>query len=159
MVMERTKMSEQDPIQSQYVPSTALFTMLLAFIPLFILMVDGLFNRINLVEVPAHAFHLYGCLVLVFLGGIRWGAAMPENQSGNDRPMLFCLACIARAFVSLLLPTAGGLLLLIVAFSAMGAWDSWSFFRSDELSWYATLRIFSTLLLVAMSVPVWWVAA
>lgn len=157
LTMKRMTMSEQDPIQSQYVPSSALFTMLLAFVPLLVLMVDSLFSKVRLVETPSQAFHLYGCLVLVFLGGIRWGAAMPEDQSSNDRPMLFSLLCLASAFASLQLPTANGLLLLIVTFSAMGAWDSWSFFRSAELSWYATLRIFSTLILVFMSVPVWWV--
>ncbi len=87
----------------------------------------------------------YGAVILSFLGGIRWGAAL-KLPRGPLQATLFVLSVIPSlaGFVALLLPATVGLVLLIGGFLLQGVWDVQSAQRGELPPWYATLRAMLT---------------
>ncbi len=87
----------------------------------------------------------YGALVLSFLGGVRWGAAL-KLPRGPLQSTLFVFSVLPSlaAFAALLLPTTVGLVLLIAAYLLHGAWDVQAAQRRQLQPWYATLRALLT---------------
>ena len=87
----------------------------------------------------------YGAVILSFLGGIRWGAAL-KLPPGPLQATLFVLSVLPSlaGFVALLLPATVGLILLIGGFLLQGVWDVQSSQRGELPPWYATLRAMLT---------------
>ncbi len=87
----------------------------------------------------------YGAVILSFLGGIRWGAAL-KLPPGPLQATLFVLSVMPSlaGFVALLLPATVGLILLIGGFLLQGVWDVQSSQRGELPPWYATLRAMLT---------------
>jgi hypothetical protein len=81
----------------------------------------------------------YGALFLAFLGGVRWGFLIAEND-GDNRVYLLGATGSILGFVALLLPFGPGLALLTVGFAGQGAWDVWSGWRKLVPESYARHR-------------------
>lgn len=88
---------------------------------------------------------LYGGLILSFLGGIRWGAALApigaRRQAlvfaGSVVPLLVALA-------ALLLPPVLGLSVLIAGFLLMALWDVMTVEQGRLPQWFGLLRMILT---------------
>lgn len=105
------------------------------------------------------AFTTYGAVILSFLGGIRWGAAIrhgnPEEETAPDNMALVASVVPALAgWAALFLTGTASIALLLLAFCAQGAWDSLSA-SSDRLpAWMSSLRITLTLSVAACHIAV-----
>lgn len=88
---------------------------------------------------------VYGAVILSFLGGIRWGAAL-KLPRGPLQSTLFVFSVLPSlvGFAALLLPAVAGLVLLITGFLIQGAWDVQSAQRNELPAWFATLRAILT---------------
>lgn len=98
--------------------------------------------------VAVDALRAYGAVILSFLGGIRWGIAIADPAHQN-RDLLLSVAAAFAAWIAFFLPPASGIILLLVAFSAQGAWDSLSFHHRGDRHWFARLRIVMTCVVAA----------
>jgi len=87
----------------------------------------------------------YAAIILSFLGGVRWGAAL-KLPRGPLQSTLFVLSVLPSlaAFVALILPARVGLIVLIVCFLLQGVWDVQSSQRKELPGWFAALRTILT---------------
>lgn len=93
----------------------------------------------------------YGAVILSFLGGARWGAALRDAPAGPSWAAL--TAAVAPSLVGwagllLLAPIfsmpGGALLLLSLGFAIMGAWDIAGARKGAWPHWYGRLRLVLT---------------
>lgn len=89
-------------------------------------------------ELGARAFVLYSGIILSFLGGIRWGAALP---SPSFRLLALAVGPSLLAFGSLLLPLAPAIVILAVSFAVVGLVDSTRGTHALWPQWFKTLRL------------------
>lgn len=94
-------------------------------------------------------FRTYSALMLSFLGGIRWGYIMREdNEFIETKALIISVVPALLAWMALLAPQEYApitLLVFLLAFCAHGAWDSFAG-NSEKLPlWYSNLRIKITL--------------
>jgi hypothetical protein len=87
----------------------------------------------------------YGAVILSFLGGIRWGTAIPSSNSKSQN-LDFGLSVLSSlaGWVSLLVSPLLGLSLLIAAFLLQSLWDVLSVERGMLPHWFGTLRMVLT---------------
>ena len=87
----------------------------------------------------------YGAVILSFLGGIRWGAAIPGSNSKSQN-LDFGLSVLSSlaGWVSLLLPPLLGLSLLIAVFLLQSLWDVLSVEQGRLPHWFGKLRMVLT---------------
>ncbi len=87
----------------------------------------------------------YGAVILSFLGGIRWGAAL--NEPGRQSPTTLAQSVVPAIFawVCTLLPSPWSFVGLAVAFAVQGVWDV-AAIRAGRITtpWFASLRIVLT---------------
>ncbi|RIX98776.1 DUF3429 domain-containing protein [Aureimonas flava] len=87
----------------------------------------------------------YGAIILSFLGGIRWGAAL--NEPGRQSPTALAQSVIPAvgAWVCVLLPSPWSFVGLAVAFVLQGLWDV-AAIRAGRIAtpWFAPLRVVLT---------------
>lgn len=98
----------------------------------------------------------YGAVVLSFLGGARWGAALDDRHGHRLQTRQFLLAAIpaAAAWAALLVPPIAGIALLVAGLLLQGLWDT-SGAQSGRLpGWYGRLRGFVTALSVVALIAV-----
>jgi hypothetical protein len=97
----------------------------------------------------------YGAVILSFLGGIRWGAALTEP---NPRAQAFALAMsiipsligwAALLYFVYRAQAVAPLMLLIVGFLTQGVWDLVGARRGALPRWFAQLRAPLTIIVVA----------
>ena len=93
------------------------------------------------------ALRSYGAVILSFLGGIRWGLALNGGEKAGQAFALSVIPAIV-GWLALFAPDIGGLIILIAAFGAQGAWDSFFFHGDAKRMWFARLRIVITSLVV-----------
>jgi hypothetical protein len=88
---------------------------------------------------------VYAAVILSFLGGIRWGAALklPRGPLQSTLLALSVLPSLA-GFAALILPSVAGLVLLLIGFLVQGSWDVQSAQRGELPAWFATLRALLT---------------
>ncbi|MBL1406696.1 MAG: hypothetical protein COC17_08065 [Hyphomicrobiales bacterium] len=103
-------------------------------------------------------FRTYSALMLTFLGGIRWGYIMREdNEFVETKALIISVLPALLAWMALLAPQEFApitLLVFLLAFCAHGAWDSFAG-NSERLPvWYSNLRVKITLAVAACHIVV-----
>ena len=129
---------------------TAWLLSLAGFLPFLVLAIGMVLSGRNGVwfVLFADAFKTWSAIILSFLGGIRWGMALRETQVSVSR-LVFSVAGAIAGWISLFLPDALCLMVLLVAYCGQGAWDSFSIHAGQAPAWFARLRITLTLLVAA----------
>jgi hypothetical protein len=91
----------------------------------------------------------YGAIILSFLGGIRWGAALGPMAEGRRALELSLSVLPAMAgFASFFLAPIIGVSLLIGSFFLQAMWDVASADRHQLPSWFGRLRALLSILVV-----------
>ena len=97
-------------------------------------------------------FKTWSAMVLSFLGGIRWGLAISKHPA-PAWDLAICVLPPAAGWLALFLPDSYTILVLLLAYCAMGAWDSFSINAGIAPQWFGKIRIFLTFLVAP---PMWW---
>jgi hypothetical protein len=87
---------------------------------------------------------LYGAVILSFLGGVRWGAALSR---GPVEALPLSVIPSLAAFFSLFMTVRAALLVLIAGFAIQMIWDALS--GSILPDWFIRLRLAITITVVA----------
>jgi hypothetical protein len=87
----------------------------------------------------------YGAIILSFLGGIRWGAALNEPRRQSPTTLAQSVVPALAAWVCALLPSPWSFVGLAVAFAVQGVWDI-AAIRAGRIAtpWFAQLRMVLT---------------
>jgi Protein of unknown function (DUF3429) len=96
---------------------------------------------------------VYGAVILSFLGGIRWGAALqsgpPAVLFGSVLSSLVGVSALLMGFGFRLFGLSPSLWLLVAGFTAQAAWDY--FGRGTLPDWFVRLRMaISTIVIVCL---------
>ncbi|MGM0825168.1 MAG: DUF3429 domain-containing protein [Pseudomonadota bacterium] len=83
------------------------------------------------------AFMAYSAVILSFLGGTHWGAALQRAEPGQRRRLMIAMLPSLVAWPALLLPALWGLVILGLGFVFMWAYDLG---RHGWPRWYWLLR-------------------
>lgn len=98
------------------------------------------------------AFIGYGAVILAFMGGVRWGAALtPSLQVGAAEQMIISVAPSLVAWLSLMTERPWSLMLLLAGFILQGIWDVRSAHKGLLPKWFGRLRLTITAI-VALSI-------
>ena len=92
------------------------------------------------------ALRLYAIVILSFLGGIRWGAALER-----EAPLRIFAASVLPSiigFLTMFMPPVFALAVLVMSFAAQGAWDVMSAQNGSLPGWFGELRMKLTFLVV-----------
>ena len=95
------------------------------------------------------AFIGYGAVILSFMGGIRWGAALQSTSGSRSEQMILSVAPSLAAWLSLLILRPWSLILLLAAFLVQGVWDVSSARKGFLPGWFGRLRLTITAIVVA----------
>jgi hypothetical protein len=103
---------------------------------------------------PAQALSVavaYGAVILSFLGGIRWGAALgPIDEARRAREFGISVIPSLAGFAAFFVPPHLGLSILVSGFLLQALWDVTSTDQGLLPRWFGRLRIILTL---AATVP------
>jgi len=86
------------------------------------------------------AFLSYGAVILSFMGGVRWGAAMGSADAGAARVMMVSVVPALLGWLALLLAPVPAMFLLAAGFVLQGVWDVRSAAAGDLPLWFGRLR-------------------
>ena len=118
----------------------------------------ALFSSDPAVSGPAlYSLTVYAAVILSFMGAVHWGLAMQHNvDTGHWQLGLSVLpALVAWASLSLQAPR-DSLITLAIAFVVLLMADLWAIARHLVPSWYRTLRVPLTIVVVvALGVAAW----
>ena len=152
------------PEQAQSARRTAWALSLAGYVPFaflaFVLVIDGRYGVWG--ELALDALLTYGAVILSFMGGVRWGAAIADRvDTHRARDVAVSVVPSLVGWAALFMPSPVGLAVLALAFAAQGAWDAFSAQKAwDGLvgeggrgvarlpPWFGRLRIVLTLLVV-----------
>ena len=81
----------------------------------------------------------YGAIILSFMGGVHWGAAMMLNGSDNGKLAKSVLPSLA-ALLGILIGGAAGLLILAIGFIGLLLYDESEVKKGQLTRWYPYLR-------------------
>lgn len=98
-------------------------------------------------------FKVWSAIILSFLGGIRWGLAI-ARAPGEPGNLFFSVGPSILAWFAIMLPNAYTILLLVLLYSAQGAWDNFYVNTGRVLPWFGMLRIVLTFLVVSAHILV-----
>lgn len=88
------------------------------------------------------AFIGYGAVILSFMGGVRWGAALaPSAQPLAAQTMIVSVAPSLAGWLALLIDRPWSLLLLLAGFAAQGVWDVAGARNGALPGWFGKLRM------------------
>jgi hypothetical protein len=94
----------------------------------------------------------YGAIILAFMGGTQWGAALRDTASLWARYGYAVLPALI-AWPVLLLPAVDGLVWLVAGFVFVYVLDEWMRFRGWLPGWYMRLRrLLTAAVLAALAV-------
>lgn len=142
---------------------TAWYISIIGLIPFVLIAITlSLLDSTNAAIEPIFSiFRTYSALMLSFLGGIRWGYTMREdNEFVETTSLILSILPASLAWMALLAPREFAhltLLVFLIAFCAHGAWDSLSGNRERLPDWYSTLRVKMTLAVAACHIAVFFV--
>ena len=107
------------------------------------LLVFGETNPLQPIVVDA--LKTYAAIILSFLGGIRWGLAMKAQDMAKSR-VVFTISVLPSiiGWFALFLPVPYVFAVLLLAFAAVGAWDSFAGQMGVFGSWFVRLRMWLT---------------
>jgi hypothetical protein len=91
----------------------------------------------------------YAALSLSFLGGIRWGLALPSRRPQRRRDLMLSALPPLLGWAALAVQPPLVFVLLAVAFAAHGAWDSLTLPPGAAPDWFRRARFQLTMLTVA----------
>jgi hypothetical protein len=94
---------------------------------------------------------LYGAIILSFLGGIRWGAAL---ERGTAEALPLSVVASLAAFASLFATARSALLILMGGFVLQMIWDALSGRALPE--WFIRLRLLITIIVVLCLITVFY---
>ncbi|SOE18106.1 uncharacterized protein DUF3429 [Hoeflea halophila] len=131
--------------------ATAWFLAGLGAVPFVAMAVAGI---VSPVFATAHlggetAFIGYGAVILSFMGGVRWGAALPPSAGPGAEQLMISVAPSLVAWLALLLERPWSLLLLLAGFALQGGWDVVSARNGALPGWFGRLRLTITAIVVA----------
>jgi len=95
------------------------------------------------------AFIGYGAVILSFMGGVRWGAALQLPSGSGAEPMILSVAPSLAGWLALLIPQPWSLLLLLTGFGLQGIWDVLSTRNGSLPGWFGRLRLTITAIVLA----------
>ncbi|OAZ91627.1 hypothetical protein ADS46_07260 [Halomonas sp. G11] len=99
-------------------------------------------------ETAVRAFLCYSAVILSFLGGTHWGAALQNPQPGHSSRLLIAMAPSLIAWPALLFSPLWGLVVLGVGFMFVWGYDLSRNGRFGWPSWYWQLRTLLTVIVV-----------
>jgi hypothetical protein len=103
-------------------------------------------------ELALRAFVAYSAVILSFLGGIRWGAALGD---ADGRRLALSVAPSLLAFGCLLLTPSDAVKLLAVLFAAVGFFDAMRRPMPDWPAWFMRLRARLSGAVVVVHLALW----
>jgi hypothetical protein len=90
-------------------------------------------------EHTRRALVAYGAIILSFLGGVRWGAAMIGRDTADlARPLLISVVPALLGWSAVLLPSTTGAVVLAACFAVLLVAD---LHNRDVPDWYRVLRV------------------
>lgn len=96
------------------------------------------------------AVRVYGALILSFLGGVRFGfAVIDDNQRRQGGALFFAVLPAVVAWIAMLLPAGLGIMLLMGGFFLLGLVDTFAL-RTGVKPWYGRLRLRLTVVVLVM---------
>lgn len=90
---------------------------------------------------PIFAGQAYGAVILSFLGGIRWGAALEGKQEDDWLNLSLSVLPSTIGWASLLVPAFFGIPLLLIGFALQLQWDMGARKRNIIPGWFMSLRL------------------
>jgi len=98
----------------------------------------------------ATAFKVYAAIILSFIGGIRWGVAIVQHQSGREESEALVLAAGPSVIGWFAFFTAEpwSYAVFAVAYAATGWWDSRLAGNKGVPTWFGRLRMLMTVLVM-----------
>lgn len=119
------------------------------------------FGADNALTSPAiEIFRYYSVVILSFLGGIRWGHAIRQDTGGSlveVMPLFWSVVPSLAGFATMFLEAEPAIGILLIAFCAQGAWDSFSANAGKLPAWFAPLRMVLTASVAAAHIAVFFV--
>lgn len=94
---------------------------------------------------PVFAGQAYGAVILSFLGGIRWGAALEGKHADDWLNLALSVIPSLIGWLSLLLPPFYGLPILLIGFAVQLQWDMGARKKGVIPSWFMGLRMHLTM--------------
>lgn len=94
------------------------------------------------------AFIGYGAVILSFMGGVRWGAALQSTSGSRSAHMILSVAPSLAAWLALLIVRPWSLILLLAAFVVQAIWDVSSARKGFLPGWFGQLRLTITAIVV-----------
>ena len=132
------------------VPAVAGWLGGLGAVPFVLLALAALVVGEARVEAATFALAAYGAVILSFLGGVHWGAAMAgDTRAGRGRRLVLSVLPSLVAWPALLLPVATALFVLATGFMIMLVVDLWASAAEELPPWYPRLRWPLTVIVVA----------
>ncbi|CAH1043862.1 DUF3429 domain-containing protein [Halomonas sp. TD01] len=96
-----------------------------------------------------YGFSYYSAVILSFLGGVHWGAALQVPRPGNRRRLIIAMVPSLIAWPALLFDVVTGLWVLVAGFILIGGYDLSRDGREGFPHWYLKLRCVLTGVVVA----------
>ena len=107
----------------------------------------------GLFSVLFDAFKIWSAIILSFIAGIRWGLAISQEPLAKKLLIVSVLPAIV-AWLAQFLNDPQAVLVLLVAYCAHGAWDSFAANAKQLPQWFGKLRIRMTFLVAAIHILV-----
>jgi len=99
-------------------------------------------------------FKTWSALILAFLGGVRWGLAIAKKPVSSLDIAFSILPPVIGWLAIFLLPDSYTVLVLLLAYCALGAWDSFSVNAGVAPAWYGKIRTVLTFAVAAAHIAV-----
>lgn len=100
--------------------------------------------------VATYSFVYYSAVILSFLGGVHWGAAIQNAQEGSRRRLVLAMVPSLLAWPALMMNTVSGLWVLLAGFILIGGYDMSREGRVGFPRWYLMLRAVLTLVVALL---------
>jgi len=131
-------MAVPDTLQSRQIPASAAWLGGTGVIPFLIAAAGALVAADGVLRgLALQAFVAYSAVILSFLGGVRWGAALSD---AGWKPLALSVAPSLIAFGALLLDPVRAILPLTLVYAVIGASDALRRASPQWPAWFATLR-------------------
>jgi hypothetical protein len=143
-------------VEPNRVPRSALVLGLGGLIP-FIALAIGVWRPLAWLpqQQALTAFIVYGAVILSFLGGIRWGAAIgPHGPPRPARDFSLSVVPSLAGWAAPFLPPVIGVALLISGFLLQALWDVVASETGELPPWFGSLRAALTAVVTIASIAV-----